>query len=115
MNQQQPAALAAIVNQLQTGGWAAFDNIGQGMAENLARMKDEAEREARVVQACFETPQGQACLQWLIEKTLLRGPNQDEAGAVTAEHFALASAKRFGQNSVVWMILTAMNYKENQA
>jgi hypothetical protein len=114
MNQQTPA-IAGIMNRLKTEGWGAFENMGQNAAETASRMRDEAEREARIVQACFETEAGQACLEWLIKKTILRGPNQAEIGATTAEHFSLASAKRLGQNLTVFMILQALSYKDQQA
>jgi hypothetical protein len=110
---QQTPVIQNIMDQLKTSGWAAFDNMGQSAAESAARMRDDAEREARIVRECFATPAGQACLEWLIKKTILRGPNQEELGAVTAEHFALANAKRLGQNLTVFMILQALNYKEN--
>lgn len=113
--QQNPPAVTSILDQLKTQGWGAFDNIGQNAAETAARMREDAEREARIVQQCFETPAGQACLVWLIQKTILRGPNQDELGAVTSDHFAIASARRLGQNLVVYMILQALNYKDNQS
>jgi hypothetical protein len=114
LNAQTPA-IAGIMNRLKTEGWAAFENMGQDAAETAARMRDEAEREARIVQACFGTEAGQACLEWLIKKTILRGPNQEEIGATTAEHFALASARHLGQDLTVWMILQALNYKDQQA
>lgn len=110
---QQPNVLQNIMKQLNTGGWDALNNIGESPQLQLAKQMEDAQREARIVMECFGTAAGQQCLEWLIKKTLLRGPNAEQQGAVTAEHFAIASAKREGQNNVVFMILQALNFKED--
>lgn len=100
------------MEQLSAGGWDALQNFGGNAKTEAYRLREEAEREARIVIECFGTPAGHACLEWLIKKTILRGPNPEQIGATTAEHYAIASAKREGQNATVFTILHALNFKD---
>jgi hypothetical protein len=105
---------AAILSQLTGGGWDSLNNMGASAEADLRRMSEDAEREARIVLECFGTEAGKACLEWLIKKTILRGPNADQQGASNAEHYAIASAKREGQNQIIFLILQALNHRDVQ-
>ena len=93
---------------MQTPGWGAFENLSGKAAGDHKRLMDEATEEAAVVQAALSGPEGQRFLAWLMRKTLLRPPGDQELGAATAEAYAIAKARREGQNGLVFMILQAL-------
>jgi hypothetical protein len=110
----QHPAIQSLMDGVKTGGWEGLENFGKNAKEAAVRMREQAEREARIVQETFSTPSGQQCLEWLIKMTLLRGPNQEELAATTAEAFAIANARRQGQDQIVFTILQALSFKEQQ-
>ena len=73
--------------------------------------RDKARAEAAVVKAALDSEAGVRFLVWLANKTVLRGESEQERGAVTAEAYAIASARRRGQNGVFFAIVEALNWK----
>jgi hypothetical protein len=94
---------------LKTPGWGAFENLSDKAAGDQARLMDEARVEANLVAAALTTPEGQRFVAWLLQKTLLRPPAEQELTAATAEAYAIANARREGQNGVTFMILHALD------
>ena len=99
-----------IEQVLQTPGWGAFEDLTGKAAGDQARLMDDARSEAEIVGAALSTPEGQKFLHWLISKTLGRPPAEAElAAANSAEAYAIAKAKREGQNGVIFMIFHALD------
>jgi hypothetical protein len=73
--------------------------------------QDEAERrrQAKVVLDALGTPAGKLFLEWLLMKTWLRPRSAEEVGATTAEHYAILKAKREGADSIVLVIIEALD------
>ena len=94
---------------LKTPGWGAFENLAGKAAGDQKNLMDDARTEAGIVHAALATPAGQAFLTWLIQKTLLRPPAEQELAATSAEAYAIAKARREGQNGVAFMILHALD------
>ena len=92
-----------------TPGWGAFEDLTKKAAGDQARLMDAAQVEAITVAAALETPEGKRFLAWLTEKTLLRPPAEQELAPRSAELYAIAKARREGQNGVVFMILHALD------
>lgn len=102
--------LHAIMRSMATGGWDALNNLGGEVSQAAGAELDEAKRQSELVRKFFATEAGGQFLEWLIGKTLLRPPGPAEE-AVTAEAYAIAKARREGQNGIVFMILQALNFK----
>ena len=98
-----------IEQVLQTPGWGAFEDLTGKAAGDQARLMDDARSEAEIVGAALSTPEGQKFLHWLIGKTLMRPPAEAELAANSAEVYAIAKARREGQNGVTFMILHALD------
>jgi hypothetical protein len=93
---------------LSTPGWSALQDLTKKAAGDTKRLMDEARAEASVVGAALASPEGRRFLHWLIRKTLLRPPAEQELAAASAEQYAIAKARREGQNGVAFMILHAL-------
>ena len=98
-----------IEQALATQGWGAFTDLTKKAAGDTKRLMDEARAEASVVAAALGTPEGRRFLHWLMQKTLLRPPAEQEFTAASAEQYAIAKARREGQNGVAFMILHALD------
>ena len=101
-------------------GWGGIDNAGafakQLNERQAAEDEERRRREAAIVQAALGTPEGQRFLVWLLGKTLGRPPGDAEiAQATTAEAYAIAKARREGQNGVVFMLIEAMGVTTKKA
>lgn len=103
-----------IEKAMKTPGWGAFEDLTKKAAGDQARLMDAAKAEAAMVHSALSTQQGQKFLQWLVEKTLMRPPADQELSAATAEQYAIAKARREGQNGVVFMILHALDVAREQ-
>lgn len=97
-----------IEQALQSQGWAAFEGLGERAAADKKRQDEQERTEAAIVHAALSTPEGEKFVLWLMQKTLLRSPGDAELGARTAEAYAIAKARREGQNQIVFTILTAL-------
>lgn len=106
-------ALAKLLEEMGTDGWDAIENAGafsKQLNERQALEDDEQRRqEATIVHAALATPAGRQFLTWLVRKTFFRPPAFAETSATTAEAYAIAKARREGQNGVVFMLLDAMS------
>lgn len=69
---------------------------------------DAAKQEAGLVAAALTTPERQLFPSWLVGKTLMRPSAEGTLAAATAEAYAIAKARREGQNGLVFMILHAL-------
>ena len=98
-----------IEQAFKTPGWGAFEDLTKKAAGDTKRLMDAARDEASVVAAALDTPEGRKFLNWLIQKTLLRPPAEQELAAASAEQYAIAKARREGQNGVAFMILHALD------
>lgn len=90
---------------LASGGW---DDLGQGqkrLREARDRvLRDEAEAEAahaRVVRDALDTPAGARLMAWLRSQTIEREESGNEVPGLSVEAYALAMARRQGQDSIV--------------
>ncbi len=98
-----------IDQALATPGWSAFEDLTKKAAGDTKRLMDAARNEAGVVAEGPATPEGRKFLHWLMQKTLLRPPAEQELAAASAEQYAIAKARREGQNGVAFMILHALD------
>lgn len=100
------------VAQIAAGEWAGIDDAEETLkAFNEAQEREETEQraiEARIVKRALATPDGHVFLGWLARKTVLRPPNGIELSAATADAYAIAKAKREGQNSIYFTIMEAL-------
>ena len=99
----------ARLRQIAAGDW---DDIGE--AEQASRIfarrqaQEDAAEVARVrgiVRGALTTTAGQALLVWLEQQTLKRRPDAAQAGATTAEAYAIAAARREGQCGLVLTLI----------
>lgn len=89
-------------------GWDALENLQAKAAGDQALLLLQARGEASIVSEALSTPAGRLFLNWLIRKTLLRPPTEEEQVSATEFAYVRAKARRDGQNGVVWMILHAL-------
>lgn len=99
----------AVRSVLESGGWAALDNVGKNQADIFKRELADAREKAHVVADALQGENGAKFLEWLLTNTILRPPSPIELGATTAESYAIAKARREGQNSIAFMILQALD------
>lgn len=73
--------------------------------------EDEAQRqrEMKIVADALSNEAGEKFIEWLALKTVLRGANEAELGAKTAEEAAIASQRRIGQNQIFFTIVEVLN------
>lgn len=105
--QQDP--MLAMLARMAGGGWKDLEGLQAGFDDATRQVTDaeqaELDRQAALVARVFATPDGQDLLTLLLCKTLLRPPAEDERAAQTAEAYAIARARREGQDSVVFDLL----------
>lgn len=106
---------STAVDALLNGDFDRFTALaevaGKG-AEAKALIAQQAE--AKIVQDALGTPEGRRFLDWLIGKTLLRGPNEAQLTATTAEAHSIANARREGQNQLVATIIDALKFARGE-
>lgn len=94
-------------------GW---DRI-EAPAANFEKDRDAQHRamldDASVIAKPFQSDAGRACLKVLVERTLLRPLVSLPVEGQTAEAQAMYAAMRQGQNSVVTIIINALNAVES--
>lgn len=73
--------------------------------------EDEAQRqhEMKIVADALASEAGAKFIEWLALKTVLRGANEAELGARTADEAAIASQRRIGQNQIFFTIVEVLN------
>lgn len=98
--------------KVASAGWDGLDNAEESMRRLYERQGAEEDeqrrREAAIVRAALDTPAGAELMAWLMKKTLLRPPSELELSARSAETYAIAKARREGQNGIVFMLLAAL-------
>ena len=104
-----------LISQLGTDGWGGIEGASSKLDADMTRLKAEAVREAQPVAAALATPEGRYLLHWLIRKTLLRPPSDEEVMAKTAEDYTIRAAQRRGQNQIVFMLLHALQVAAGEA
>jgi len=104
--------MRGLFDQLATDGWNGIDVDPARFNADMEAMALEALNEALPVAELFATPAGQQVLLWLMQKTILRPPSDEERCAKSAEEFAILKARRDGQNGVIFMILQALQVAE---
>jgi hypothetical protein len=100
---------------LKTPGWGSLEDLQSKAAGDQAKLMDEARAEAALVHAALSTDEGQRFLAWLLQKTLLRPPAEQEMAAISVEAYAIAKARREGQNGIAFMILHALDVARDAA
>lgn len=104
--------LEQLLNQMATGGWSDLDGMGEKFGkmaqEQSAVENQEIERQAAIFAETFGTDAGKRALDILLRMTLLRQPDDLERGATSADAYAIAKAKREGQNSIVFLLLARL-------
>ena len=102
----------ALLQAMASHGWDGLEDAEKMVgAFNERQQQEELEshrREARIVRDMVRTPEGKAFLAWLLEKTLMRPPGHLEINATSAEAYAIAKARREGQNGIAFMLLSAL-------
>ncbi|MFP4539148.1 MAG: hypothetical protein ACLFPA_12710 [Dichotomicrobium sp.] len=98
-----------MMDSIRSGSWLDFDQLAQNAGRQNEQMQQKRLEEAAIVQAALDTPQGRKFIDWLTAKTLLRPPSPEEQGAATAEAYAIAKARREGQNQVLFLIMQALH------
>jgi hypothetical protein len=101
-------ALTDVMSRFSAQGWDGLEIDPEALPRQMRQMRQEAAAEASPVAALFSTPEGLRVLDWLVAKTLLRSPSDAELHATSLEAYALAKARREGQNGVVLMIIEAI-------
>lgn len=107
-----------MLGAIAGGGWDDLENVGDRFAK-MAREQGEAERQeierqAAIVHAALSTEEGAQLLDLLLQFTLMRQPEDNERTAVTADAYAIAKAKREGQNSIVFLLLARLQQARGQ-
>lgn len=104
--------LDELMQSLGGEGWKDLegfnDRFGKMARQQGAAEREEIERQAAIVDAALNTGAGKDLLNLLIQFTLLRQPEDLERAAATAEAYAIAKAKREGQNSIVFLLLARL-------
>jgi hypothetical protein len=103
--------LKDVLDDVAEDGWAGLEGLG-ARRSMMPKMNQEALDDARMVNAALSTPDGRRFIKWLVEQTKLRGEGDDEIAPKDIHLYAVAKAKRAGQNSVVDMILLALRAGE---
>ena len=105
----------ALEADVMAGGWASLDieRTQKLRAHHAAKMRIEQREKARVVRDALATPAGQRFLaEFLKPRTIEFRQTPAEAGATTAEAYAIAAARREGRNSIWWAIQDALAFDE---
>lgn len=95
-------------------GWGAIDGVEKRLRTlNDAEATRQQERaiieRATLAEGLSDDPaRRQRFLVLLLRKTLLRGPSIEEQTAATAEAYAIAKARREGENGIVLMLMSAL-------
>jgi len=107
-----------ILETIAGGGWSELDGLGDKFGkmarEQGAAERQEIERQTAIFVETFGTDAGKKALDILLRMTLLRQPDEAETAATTAEGYALAKARREGQNSIVFMLLARLQQHGEQ-
>jgi len=106
--------MVGLLSKIAMSGWDGLDNAEALMrAAGEREGRQDAEKRAAdvaVVRAALDTEAGHALMAWLMKKTVLRPPSDIEfQAAKTAEAYAIAKARREGQNGIVFMLLEALS------
>lgn len=101
--------LDGLLHDLGMDGWGGLENIGVKAEAERQRIMIDARAEASIVTDVMKTPEGKRLLEWLVKRTLLRPPSDIEQQAGDIHAYALAKARREGQNGVVFMLLSAIS------
>ncbi len=104
-----------LLRNLGQDGWDGLRADPDRFQRDMAQLLTEARDEAAPIAAVFAGPEGTKALAWLVKKTLLRPPTEQEQTAKTCEEYAILKARREGQNGVIWMILQAIDVARGEA
>lgn len=82
--------------------------VTEQMRQQMAADREEEQRQAAIIRACFSTPDGRACLKLLIAKTIARPLTDMELSPPSLDAFALLKARRDGASQLIHMIHAAL-------
>ena len=97
-----------VLGRISRDGWDGLRFDDDVLARQMQKLREEARAEAAPIAAVLDSDGGRALIDWLVKKTLLRPPSDEEQVASTVEQLGIQKARRDGQNSVVWMLLQVM-------
>lgn len=100
--------ISDLLGDFAVEGWSGLSANPDRMAQQNAELVREALTEAEPIATLFASDAGKAVLKWLVRKTIMRPPSALETQASDPHAYALAKARREGQDAVVWMILSAL-------
>jgi hypothetical protein len=107
-----------LLKQIAGGGWSELDNAAATLSkmtdEQSKAEREEIERQAAIIAGALGTADGKALIELLLQITIMRQPDDIERGAQTADAYAIAKAKREGQNSIVFFLLARLQQKRGQ-
>ena len=96
------------LRRIAEGGWDSFEEADAVTREaakvRAAKDSARARENQRIVRAALTTPDGKALMAWLEANTILLPPQADELNAATAEAYAIAKARREGQNAIIFKL-----------
>jgi len=102
-----------IYETIRSGSWMDTDHLIAQAGKQHEDIQHKMREEAAVVQAALATPDGARFIDWLAKNTLLRPPTDQELNPGNAESYAIAKARREGQNGVLFMILQALQVPQS--
>ena len=98
-----------MLRQVLDNGWDGIEKAGQMSMQSLAgdqqSQTERLEREAKIVKAAADTPEGRALLDLLVSTYLVTSPSADDYAVATADQFVITRARREGAQGVVFWIL----------
>lgn len=98
-----------MLRQVLDNGWDGIEKAGKMSMQSLAgdqqSLTERFEREAKIVKAAAETPEGRALLDLLVSTYLVTSPSADDYAVATADQFVITRARREGAQGVVFWIL----------
>lgn len=107
-----------MLGAIAGGGWNDIENVGDRFGKMVREQgeaeRQEIERQAAIVHAALSTEAGKQLLDLLLQFTVMRQPEDNERAAVTADAYAIAKAKREGQNSIVFLLLARLQQARGQ-
>lgn len=102
------SALESTIQRMAAEGWSKFERLPEATRAQLEERNRVKREQASDVARIFVSPEGQRVISMLVRQVLLAPFVLPVGGQWTAEQQAIHAAFRDGQNSVVIMLLNAI-------
>lgn len=100
--------LKAALDRISGEGWSGLE-LNKPVSDQAAVALHKAMlAEAAIVADMVATPEGRRFFDWLLMRTVLCTPTEQQQQAQAIEAYAIASARRDGMQSIVFSMLAAM-------